>query len=344
MPTSDVNMSRGKVDPAVQRRVLAHLREAGERGLAKSKLAELEGISERQITRTFTALTEAGAIITRVNQGGVHFVLEQGPDWEMRIPPEARLALDVALQLVECPGGELWAEPLQRLRDMVDASMGKRDQAKQDHLRAHISAHGTVTDAVPLESSVMGSIFQALAQEPQGELQVDYRDMHGQTSTRTIAPFSLSHDGFSGAIHLLAWDLDKNGARLFRLNRIEAAHLTGKKAIHTHRKELERIRKHKIAGWFADGEPFDVKVRITGGWAQHLREACPDLPEAWVEDVNDETVLLHFKALEHRGPIRILLQFGSEAEVVEPEELRIAVMQEVLALAKKYRASSWHQP
>lgn len=336
MSRPDATMARGKVDPEVQRRVLDLLHEAGERGQTKARLAEGLGLSERQITRTFAALTEAGAVITRRREGGTHFVLAKGPGWDTRIPPEARLALDVALQLVECPGGELWTGPLMALRDLVDASLGKRDRAKLGHLRAHVSGHGTVADALPIERAILTAILEALAQEPPAELELDYRDMHGKASTRSVAPYSLSHDAFSGAIYLLGWDGLRDRALHYRLNRIEGARLTGRRALHPHRAALERIRRYKIAGWFAEGEPFEVAVRITGGWAQHVREACPDLPDAGVEEVGGEAVVLRFKALETRGPIHILLQFGKEAEVLSPASLREELAREIRAMGERY--------
>ena len=330
------SVARGQVDPEVQRRILELLHEAGEAGLTKARLAERMDLSERQITRCFQALTEAGAEIERIAKGGVRFVLRKGPAWDRHIPPEARLALDVALQLVECPGGELWTGPLLALRDLVDGSLGKGDQARLGHLRAHVSAHGTVTDALPVERAILTAILQALSQEPTAELELDYRDMHGKASTRAVAPYSLSHDAFSGAIYLLGWDGKRDRPLHYRLNRIEAARLTGRRAILTHRATLERIRKYRIAGWFAEGEPFDVAVRITGGWAQHVREACPDLPDAWVEAAGEEAVILHFKALEHRGPLRILLQFGRDAEVLAPPALREALAAEVAGMMRTY--------
>ena len=338
MPRTAPEVSRGTVDPEAQRRILSHLHEAGARGQTKAKLAELEGCHVKKIDRAFKAFEEAGAVIRRITQGGVRFVLEKGPAWDRHIPPEARLALDVALQLVECPGSELWAGPLQALRTLVDDSVGPKEQAKLDRLEARISAHGTVYEAQPLAREILATLIQALDEEPPKELRIDYRDMHGVVTSRTIAPFSLSHDAFSGAIYLLAWDLDKDGARLFRVNRVERAEPTGRRAIHTHRRELERIRTYKIAGWFEPGEPFDVTVRVRGGWAQHLREACPDLPDVAVEEVDEHTVHLRFRALELRGPKRILLQFGEDAEVLEPPALRRLMAEAARGMGRLYQA------
>ena len=328
--------ARGTVDPEVQRKVLGLLKDAGPSGTTKAKLSEALGLSERQIARAFQALTDAGADIERLAQGGVRFVLRRGPDWDAPIPPEARLALDVALQLVECAGAELWTQPLLALRRVVDGSLGQREQAKLGTLQAHVSAQGTVSDAVPVERALLATLLQALAQEPPAELELDYRDMHGKASTRRVAPHSLSHDAFSGAIYLLGWDGLRDRPLHYRLNRIEAARPTGRPALHLHREELERIRTYRIAGWFGEGEPFEVVARVTGGWAQHLREACPDLPDAWVEEAGPETVHLHFKALEHRGPLRVLLQFGKDAEVLAPPALREALREEIAALGRSY--------
>jgi predicted DNA-binding transcriptional regulator YafY len=48
-------------------------------------------------------------------------------------------------------------------------------------------------------------------------------------------------------------------------------------------------------------------------------------------------VLLSFQATELSGPTRFVLQFGADAEVVEPKALRTHLVATLKAMARKYQ-------
>lgn len=51
-------------------------------------------------------------------------------------------------------------------------------------------------------------------------MSIDYVDRHGQSSSRRIAPLEIRGDRF------YAWDLDKNGLRLFILMNVSTFEIT----------------------------------------------------------------------------------------------------------------------
>jgi predicted DNA-binding transcriptional regulator YafY len=72
-------------------------------------------------------------------------------------------------------------------------------------------------------------------------------------------------------------------------------------------------------------------------WPQALLDAPPALPSVTVRKEKGGTVLLGFQATELSGPTRFVLQFGADAEVVEPKSLREHLSRTLAAMARKYR-------
>jgi len=176
---------------------------------------------------------------------------------------------------------------------------------------------------------------------PEGprELELTYKAAStGRTSARTVVPFTLTHDVFSGGAFLLAWDPAKQEPRHFRLARIEEARALPRRGFIPDKGPLERARELQIGGWFSLAEPLSIQVRVGGSnWPQALLDAPPALPGVTVRKEKGGTVLLDFKATELSGPTRLILQFGADAEVLEPKALRSHLAGTLKAMSARYR-------
>jgi len=132
----------------------------------------------------------------------------------------------------------------------------------------------------------------------------------GEWSSREIEPEEV----FSGMGHwyVAAWDVDADGERLFRADRVRSAAPTG---------ETFTPRGLRGAGrdlYSPTGE--DVAVRL------RLRPAARWIAEYYattkVEEQDDGGVELTLPARQLGWVARLLLRIGDDAEVVEPPELR----------------------
>ncbi len=315
----------------VLQELLDRIRDVGPRGIPKAQLAEALGKTPRTVDRAIGLLEAQGARFgkTRHRLGGgapvIHFALEKAPSWDSKVTPHARLALEVALLALEGTGSDAWSSPLQSLRELAEQHLSTRDKQLFEQLREHINVRAAADDAAPLDRDLLLRLFTALG-DPAGprEIELEYTAANGRQSTRTVVPYTLTHDVFSGGAFLLAWDPRKAEPRHFRLNRIEAIRLTGRAGLISDRKLMARAREYQIGGWVASEEPFDVTVQVTGdSWPAFLKETPPALPEVRVEAPRGKPgVLLRFKATEFNAPTRFILQFGAAANVLEPKALR----------------------
>ncbi|HJV89188.1 MAG TPA: WYL domain-containing protein [Holophagaceae bacterium] len=329
----------------VLQQVLDRIRDAGPRGIPKAALAEALDKTPRTIDRAIGVLEAQGARFgkerQRVGSGApvIHFALEKAPSWDSKVTPQARLALEVALLALEGTGSDAWSSPLQSLRELAEQHLSTRDKQLFEQLRDHINVRAAADDAAPLDREVLLRLFTALG-DPTGprEIELDYTAANGRQSTRTVVPYTLTHDVFSGGAFLLAWDPKKAEPRHFRLHRIEGLRLTGRAGILTDRKLMARARDYQIGGWVSAEAPFEVAVRVTGeGWPAFLRETPPALPEVLVEARKGQPgVMLRFKATEFNAPTRYILQFGADAQVQSPADLKAHVRSVLAAALARY--------
>jgi predicted DNA-binding transcriptional regulator YafY len=250
------------------------------------------------------------------------------------------MALEVALMALEGTATELWFDQLEGLRKLADSHLSTRDRDLFRALQEHVCVRGGADDQQALDTKMLTQVLLALG-HPEGprELELTYAAAStGRTSTRTVVPFTLTHDVFSGGAFLLAWDPAKQEPRHFRLARIEEARALTRRGLIPDRRPLEQARDLQIGGWFSPTAPFQVQVRVGGtNWPQALLDAPPALPSVEVRKEKGGTVLLAFLATDLSGPTRLILQFGADAEVLEPKTLRAHLAKTLTAMAAHYR-------
>ncbi|MBK8573307.1 MAG: WYL domain-containing protein [Geothrix sp.] len=332
------------VKPERLQLVLEAIRDAGERGITKEGLVRrLGGVASRTVDRAVQLLEEQGARFGKARQGlpaVIHFTLEKAPDWDSKITPHARMALEVALMALEGTATELWFDQLEGLRALADSHLSTRDRDLFRALQEHVCVRGGADDQQALDTKMLTQVLLALG-HPDGprELDLTYKAAStGRTSARTVVPFTLTHDVFSGGAFLLAWDLAKREPRHFRLARIEEAKALPRRGLIPDKRPLEQARELQIGGWFRPDPPFRVGVRVGGtNWPQALLDAPPALPGITVRKEKGGTVLLSFQATEPSGPTRLILQFGADAEVLEPASLRDHLVKTLKTMAANYR-------
>jgi proteasome accessory factor C len=172
-------------------------------------------------------------------------------------------------------------------------------------------------------SDVLERLRQAAAEHER--LEIDYyAASRDATSTRRIDPEEVFTDG--GHWYVVAWDVDADGERMFRVDRVRDVRDTG-----------DRFEARGLAG---AGRPLytrsreDVRVRL------RLRPGARWVSEYYdVEDVaeaeGDLEVTLPTKQLA--WVVKLLLRLGGQAVVLDPPELRDAVRDAASETLSRYR-------
>jgi len=330
-----------------QRLAVEALREAGDGGLTRDELMEALAVtSTRTVDRAIALLAEQGAVFEKRWASAprrLSWVLVKGPKWDENLSAHARVALKVALATLDQGGSAVWADHLKAFEQVADQHLTSRDRAIFEGLRTKVKVHGSVHGGRMAEgsASTLLGILQILG-EPVHTRTVVLRyasASSAEVKDLAVVPYLLTHDVFSGGAFLLAWHLERRmplHLRLSRIRKVTPGRITP--LLPKERQLLERAARFQIGGWIGTGEPFEVKARIHGrNWAQALLQATPALPEASVKAERGDSVLLAFRATEFNAPARWLLQFGPDAEVLEPAPFRQHLSERLEAAADRYR-------
>jgi len=337
--TSPAIRTQGLVDSDRLRDSLRLIREAGADGITREDLrARMGDVSLRTVDRAILLLEAQGARLERLRKGWpsrLFFVLKKGPSWDEHVSTEARLALRVAGLSLAQSGTLLWQDKLDTLERLASEHMSNRDRKLFDNLKKAIHVQGGVED--PIESQdILEPLLRAL--EGPKEIEIEYQAATArQPGTRTVVPFALTHDLFSGGAFLLVWEPRRRIPLHLRLSRIGSVKVTGRIGVCPEAAMLQAAR-YQIGGWTSAEPPFQVQARITGAhWTQSFKEAPPALPDFDAEPAKDgSTVMVRFKANHENGAARWLMQFGAAAEVLAPEHLRSLVHAQLKAAAAQY--------
>lgn len=192
-------------------------------------------------------------------------------------------------------------------------------------------------DAGPIHTPD-AEVFRALlaALRLRRRLLIRYRSLSSdRTTDRRVHPYHVFNH--RGDWYLAAWDEARKDVRIFALHRIRrATPTTGSydvPADFSFRKFMA-----DAFGVQKGDKPVNVSIRFAPRQARWIRERRWHR-SARLQEGLDGSLVLNLTIAETSEIVRWVLQFGSEAEVLEPPSLRAAVTEQLAASLASYRSS-----
>lgn len=181
-----------------------------------------------------------------------------------------------------------------------------------------------------------GKTFQNLANALLQNRRVKFRyysPSQDAWTDRCIDPYHLQH--YNGSWVLLAWCHLRRQWRQFNLSRIQALSLSAERFT----PHPESQWRHKIQGAFGifqDGEPKTVTLQFTPYRARWVsREHWHSQQQTFTEA--DGALRMRLVVTDFREIKLRILQYGADVEVLEPEELRTEIRQEIGRMVRLYQ-------
>lgn len=294
-------------------------------GLTAEELAKRNGISVRQCYRDLQMLCCAGVPI--YPDDGYRIIGKSGLK-KLSLTLEEALALIYGMKLMEKQRGPIRAgtELKEKLFELLPNQL--RNEIEDLHKQVEVSAHTAV------DYSEYGKLFKRIneAIREQQSLNMEYYSFSGgEVKTRTVDPYQIVYrDGFW---YLVAFCHLRHEIRLFRVDRIRKLELTVQSFVKPPDFDLE---SYLGSAWQMErGAEFDFRVQLWGNAARFARETRFH-PSQVIDETGDGSLILTAKACGLKSVTRWVLQFGGEAEVIEPVELREMVAGEVREMVKRY--------
>ncbi|MFG3496453.1 helix-turn-helix transcriptional regulator [Streptomyces sp. NPDC047928] len=285
-----------------------------------SKLAERLDVSPRTLRRDIERLRELGYPVHAIPGVGGGYRLEAGAD----LPPlllDDDEAVAIAVGLRTAAGGTV-----ADIEETSIRALAKLEQVLPKRLRSRVNALQNYT--VPMFGAGPTANPEYLASVAQAcrdlqRLRFTYSKRDGDRGSRLVEPYRLVH--VSRKWYLLAWDMEREDWRTFRVDRMEAPLLTG-----------VRFRQRELP---AEDAAAYVAQSITSSLARYRALVTFHAPIEVVAErvrprdgiltaVDDHTCRLRTAADSLEWLALTIGLFTIEFEVHEPPEL-IAYVQEL---------------
>ena len=152
-----------------------------------------------------------------------------------------------------------------------------------------------------------------------------------ECNERTVKPYHLYKT--LNAWYLIGYDLWRQDICTFHLERIEKWNVSTQHFKPDPDFSVKQYLSQKFLR--ESGQVFNIAIRFDAHQARWIRERVWHETQT-LENLSDGGVILRFRAGGMNEIKRWIMQYGAQAEVLEPPELREAVVKEVVGMARLY--------
>jgi len=307
-------------------------------GMTLEEMADEAGVSSRTIRRDLRAFERAGfPLVERVEEQGLKRWRLDGQSKlpELTFTFDQAASLYLGRHLMEPLAGTLFWSSSQQAFQKIRAMLGTDVLAYLDTFRAafHQTAVGTsdYTKKADLIDQLMVGI------EDQKAVFITYRSLRAtEPVTYDVHPYGLAFH--RGSLYLVGWAPEHDKIRHLKVDRLSDAEAT---LVPFHRPEDFDLQEHLAASfgiYRGDGE-VRVKVRFSSTVSRYVEESNWH-PSQKLTSEPDGSLTATFRLDGTREIKAWILGFGRHAEVLEPEELREEMREELAMAAAQYGQAS----
>jgi predicted DNA-binding transcriptional regulator YafY len=225
--------------------------------------------------------------------------------------------------------GTSFEPTLRSALEKISERLPEKVQVDPADVQAIIRFRGSAI--IPISGKLFTDINKACDAHKQVEFTY-FAASKGETTSRQVDPQILLHD--RGAWYLVAYCHARKALRMFALHRMRDYKILDA--------TFEPMTRDVINKWMdaafqlEHGErEHNVTVQFAPHAARYIRERVWH-PQQILKDSADGSCTLSFPASSLEEVLRWLGQYGSDALVVEPEELRVMLKESLKATLAKY--------
>ncbi len=276
-------------------------------------LARELGVTERSVRRDVDRLRSLGYPVHAAGGVGGGYQLGAGKELPP-LPLEDEEAVAVAVGLRVAASG-----PVKGLEEAAVRALAKLEQVLPKRLRRRVNALQAVSvrlgDTAPrVDAEALAVIANACRDSEL--LRFDYSSREGAASERSVEPYRLVHTSYRW--YLLAYDLDREGWRTFRVDRIGPKPRTGRSF------KARPLPSEDVAAYVSQAvstEAYRFRARVTVHAPARVVSEKLSGVAGRIEELDAERCLVHAGADSLEALAFYLAWLGFEFEVHEPREL-----------------------
>lgn len=281
-------------------------------GLKINQISQKLGVSTRTAFRDIRLLVKSGLPI-RFDQG---YKLESGNIFlPLKLSPADYLTLHWALNSSLIKENYHLAtnanRVLSQIRPHLSVQLEEEVRSAKEAVKFDLKQTGLPAKEMlffaPLQTAIAGS----------NSVRLEYDSIESGLSLRNVDPYGLVFRRH--AWYLVGFDHKSGEYRIFRLSRIKKLALKSQKFVRDQNFSLEKLFQDSWEVF--TGQPMTVKIKFTGKAAKVVASGKRH-PSEKVLIQKDGTLYYTARVAGLEEVSHWILSFGSEAEVLEPSELR----------------------
>lgn len=170
------------------------------------------------------------------------------------------------------------------------------------------------------------------------KVKIWHRKEEGQIGEYLFAPYFIEPYAIGQAVHAIGWREPPGGLRTLKVERIGRIELLHEKYVIPEDFNPAELLKDAWGIWYTDEEPVEVVLRFGPRVARRVKETRWHRSEQVVE-VEDGCLLWRARIAEPQEMLPWIRGWGADVEVLEPQGLRLTLIEEVKKLVEVYGRS-----
>lgn len=234
-------------------------------------------------------------------------------------------ALHMALSSVDIPGGPEAAAAaksrIAKLREKIECAL-----PEEQRIFLEESARVSIDDNLEKDSPILALLRRG--DDERRKVEIDYYSSGASGfKRRVVHPHGVIIQ--NGVTYFAAFDETRGHMVTFRLDRVNDAQILDEPFSRDASFSLEEYTRRGI--FRGDGrDDMIVKIRARGAAARRIAEELDQ--RQWHWEKSGEQLLLELPTSRPRAMARFAFSLGPDAEIIEPEEMRAIVREEISSI------------
>lgn len=314
-------MSKNKISKAL--RIPSLLRANGR--MTANQLSRELGIDVRTVKHYITDLYEAGVEIESVNGRYGGYELHEKARYEVACLTskefEACLQTEVFLKQNNFIYSKEFTKAIEKLKDL------RKSANMQIYMVYSIGKIKYNQNVINTDQRFIDDIVRAIKNKK--KITMNYYSLSSGKKKRIVHPYSLFE--YQGAMYIAAFCEINKELRYFKLSRIQELNINKETFIMPNDFNIEEHMEKSI-GLFS-GDTYNIKLKIKYPMSYVIKEhIIVDNQE--IKELEDKSILFDGKLSGFEDIKRWILSLGSDVEIVEPHEIRVAIKEELKEMLK----------
>jgi predicted DNA-binding transcriptional regulator YafY len=200
----------------------------------------------------------------------------------------------------------------------------------------HHSADEMESDSRRLDPAYIGVLEKlVLAWAEARKLHIWYRRDDQKISEYTFSPYFIEPYAIGQTIYAIGFCDERNEMRTFKVAHIERAELTQQSYVIPNDFNAQTLFADAWGIWYTDKPPVRVVLRFEAAMAQRVQETSWHRSQK-ITALPDGRLLWEAQIAEPREMVNWIRGWGAAVEVLEPQELREEMQEEIQRLYQRY--------